>query len=826
MIPPEWSSRYEDLVTDICEPTKFISIHHLQAPEFTARNMAAAAAVSIMDNWEGVTLYYGAQSNERKQVISAIKAVVEQNPGCSDPSAHAVDYATLTRSIETTPFHATTNLAIILEADADMSIEYAHCIITISQKLRGLNLESSDGQGGIRLLTVSRDSFDDRLRKLLSIGDTLYQRVPREVRLEFPEECIIEEGGLQGLPRHFTVRKSTVHDGGNLRPVTLRLMELQPESNDIWLEAAAQIASSNKKMHLIVCFEPWPDLARAKDAVGKMKTLGFFSQRPTSQAAAFSPYQPLAALFTEWLHTVAWMQNNVGGEVLQGESDEGKHVFMALVQDGMVPSKEVVFAGCDQFWDQSWNLILILGNETINFHYQESIHNVHSVELQSGIIERWDQLSWLTAVPGDAVVIDRYGWALEAAKAWRERGTGYYIDRNDEGWQYRRVGSSAIEGSRLADFLVLLAAERKERNIASHDVHATITSLITQRQTWRHVMAQLVYQRILNVDERETLSDGSTETPGPVDMMRLPQIDMGGPGRLLSEVELLRSANYDYRLAVLLSAQPTDHNAERCKTLLGACILSGMDRLLVDENGELDQLARAGPFAEYDIEGLAKSATGILSEIASLGTWWLKIGLWHRVGWSSSQMGNLLCSGRPQPETYGEGLPNGKRCEVFFKTIYNILVLLQAPDSVIGRLQLSEQPPPDRWPLDTAGIPRPSLNLFYGQLTSAFILDLVECRFVKQDNMDYIRVSKVHGDLVMEPRWGYITSMIRNILRGQRTGLIYGIVPTTPAQVLGYGGRRVHLFDEWIWIPTRCLNDWHQRHHPNEEILAGLRNLM
>ncbi|CAG9951531.1 unnamed protein product [Clonostachys rosea f. rosea IK726] len=825
MIPPEWSSRYGDLVADICDPTKFISIHHLQAPQFIARNMAAAAAVSILDNWEGATLYYGTQNNERKQVISAIKAVIEQNPGCSDPSAHAVDYATLTRSIETTPFHATTNLAILLEADADMSIDYAHCIIAISQKLRGLNLESSDGQGGIRLLTVSRDSFDDRLRKLLSIGDTLYQRVPREVRLEFPEECIIEEGGLQGLPRHFTVRKSTARAGGNLRPITPRLMEIQPEINDIWLEAAAQIASSNKKMHLIVCFEPWPDLARAEDAVEKMNTFGSFTQRPTSQAAVSSPYQPLAAFFTEWLHTVAWIQNNAGSEVLQGDSGEEKHVFLALVRDGMVPSMEVVFAGCDEFWDQSWNLILILGNQTTNCHYQQSIHNVHSVELESGIIERWDQLSWLTAVPGDAVVVDRYGWALEAAKAWRERGAGYYIDRNDKGWQYRRVGSSAIEGSRLADFLVLLAAERKERNIASHEVHAIIASLITQRRPWRHVMAQLVYQRVLNVDEPETLSDGSTKNPGPVDMMRLPRIEMDGPGRALSKVELLRSANYDYRLALLLSVHPTDPNAVLSKILLGASILCGMDRLLVDRNGELDQLARAGPLAEYDIESLAKSAAGILSEIASFGTWWLKIGLWHRVGWLG-QMMNLISSGRPQPEKYGEDLPNGKRCEVLFNASYNMMVMVKKLDSVLGRLQLSEQSPLDRWPLDTPGIPRPSLTLFYGQLTSAFILDLVECRFVKQDTMDCIRVSKVHSDLVMEPRWGYITSMIRNILRGQRTDSIFGIVPTTPTQVVGYGGRRVHLFDEWIWIPTRCLNDWHQRHHPNEELSAGLVDLV
>lgn len=471
-------------------------------------------------------------------------------------------------------------------------------------------------------------------------------------------------------------------------------------------------------------------------------------------------------------------------------------------------------------------LILILGNQTTNCHYRQSIHNLQSVELQSGIIERWDQLSWLTAVPGDAIVIDRYGWALEAAKSWRERGIGYYIDRNDEVWQYRRVGSSDIEGSRLADFLVLLATERKERAIPSHEVQAIISSLVTQRRPWRHVMAQLVYQRVLAVDEPETLSDGRTENLGHLDMMRLPRIEMDSPGRALSKVELLRSANYDYKLALLLSVQPTDPNAELSKILLGASILCGMDRLLVDRNGELDELARAGPLAEYDVEGLARSATGILSEIASFGTWWLKIGLWHRVGWSSGQMMNLISSGRPQPEKYGEDLPNGKRCEVLFKASYNMMVMVKELDSVLGRLQLSEQSPPDRWPLDTPGIPRPSLALFYGQLISAFILDLVECRLVKQDGMDYIRVSKVHGNLGMEPRWGYITSMISNILRGRCVDLIYGITPTTPTQVVEYGGRMLHLFDEWIWIPTRFLKDWHQRHHPNEEFLAGLVGVM
>lgn len=350
MIPPEWGGSTEDLAADICDPTKFISIHHLQAPHFIARDLAAVAAVSILRNWEGVTLYYGTQRKDTKKIYSAIKAVIEQNPGRSDLIAYAVDYATLTRNIETTPFHAITNLVIILEADADMSIEYAHCIISISQKLRGLNIDSSDGQGGIRLLTVSRYSFDDRLRKLLSIGDTGYQRVPRDghmIQFEFPKECIIEKGGLQGLPRHFTVRKSTVSAGGNLRSITPRLMEIQPESNDIWLEAAAQIASSDKKMHLIVCFEPWPDLARAEDAVGKMTTFGSFTQKPKSQAGVFSHYQPLAARFSEWLHTVAGIQNTIGSEVLQGESDGEKHVFLALVRDGMVPCVEVVFAGYD-----------------------------------------------------------------------------------------------------------------------------------------------------------------------------------------------------------------------------------------------------------------------------------------------------------------------------------------------------------------------------------------------------------------------------------------------------------------------------------------------
>lgn len=187
---------------------------------------------------------------------------------------------------------------------------------------------------------------------------------------------------------------------------------------------------------------------------------------------------------------------------------------------------------------------------------------------------------------------------------------------------------------------------------------------------------------------------------------------------------------------------------------------------------------------------------------------------------------NLISSGRPQPEKYGEYLPNGKRCEVLFKASYNMMVMVKELDSVLGRLQLSEQSPPDRWPLDTPGIPRPSLALFYGQLISAFILDLVECRLVKQDGMDYIRVSKVHGNLGMEPRWGYITSMISNILRGRCVDLIYGITPTTPTQVVEYGGRMLHLFDEWIWIPTRFLKDWHQRHHPNEEFLAGLVDVM
>ncbi|CAG9989440.1 unnamed protein product [Clonostachys byssicola] len=814
-MPKEWTSRIEGLAAGICDPAKFISIHHLQAPESIARNLAAVAAVLILGDWEGVTLYYGTHKNEQKQTHSMLKALI----GSSDFDVRAVDYATLTRSIKTTPFEATTNLVIILEADADMSIEYAHCIVTISQKLRGLDLDSSDGQGGMRLLTVSRDSFDDRLRKLLSIGDKQYQRVPREgqiYRFDFPEQCIIEEGPLQGLPRHLEVRKPTANAGDNLRSITPRLIEVQPESNDIWLEAAAQISSSNKKMHLIVCFEPWPDMARAVDAVGKMTTFGCFEPGPIFQGAGSSTYETLAARFSDWLHIVADMQNTSGSDALQGENDEEKHVFLALVRDGMVPSFEVVYAGCEQSGNQSWNLILILGNQTTNSHYEESIRDVHSVQLQGGIIEWWDQLSWLTAVPGDAVVIDRYGWALEAAKAWRERGTGYYIDRNDKGLQYRRVGSSEIEGSRLADFLVLLATERKERAIPSHEVQAIISSLVAQRRPWRRVMAQLVYQRVLAANEPETLSDVSTENPGRLDMMGLPRIDMDGPGRLLSKVRLLRNANYDYRLAVLLSAQPTDPNAELCKTLLGASILSGIDRLLVDEFGELDQLARGGPLTEYDVEGLAKSATGILSEIASFGTWWLKIGLWHRVTWSSGQMTSLLFSDLPRPERYGEDLPNGKRCEGLFPVSYDMMTMVNALDSVQAWLQFGEQPAPDKWPLATPGIPKPSLNLFYRQLTSAFILDLVECRFFKEDGMDYIHVIKVHGGLVMEPKWGYISSMIANILRAKRTNFIFGIVPTTPTQVILDGGKEVHSFDEWIWIPTRCVNDWNQRHHPND----------
>lgn len=181
-----------DLIADICGNEKFISIHHLQAPHYVARDLAAMSAGLILENWEGATLYIGTKENEEKQVNLLIQKETKSS------TQHAVNYATLTRRIETTPFDAATNLAIILEADADMSIEYAHCIIAISQKLRGLDLESSEGQGGIRLLTVSRDSFDDRLRELLSTGNTWYQRIPREeqiIRLEFPAECIIEVGG-------------------------------------------------------------------------------------------------------------------------------------------------------------------------------------------------------------------------------------------------------------------------------------------------------------------------------------------------------------------------------------------------------------------------------------------------------------------------------------------------------------------------------------------------------------------------------------------------------------------------------------------------------